>query len=272
MGAPRGKGIYARAPRYYPGGNPGAYAVALRCQFVALHDQASTDDDVRRAADLGLQTFLYSMPDSWLPTNWGATLHRQGERAMKLGIAGFIADVERADQWRNQRRARQVLGQALANAAASLPSVGFTSIPSWYLDDVAPAAAAAGVWGSPQLYGIVSPVRSHEEFSRRAAPWRRLFGAEGVVPSLAAWGRAPIGAPAPETMPPDQAEYMAPFVGERGGIFWQAPSQDRIRPWPGTAGFSLLRDFRFGASAWRDLVAVLGRSMLRAPAPWRAHG
>lgn len=232
MTAPRGKGIYARQPSFYPEEDPGAYAYAMGCQFVALHDAATSDDQVSRARDLGLTVLLWEGPDSWLPRNWQQTIYSHIERVERLGLDGFIADVERAQVWKGHEREVHELAGTLGSAAQAYRSVGFTSFPSWpWMNDVAAIAAPQGVWGSPQLYGILQP-GTPVELLHRATSWHQAFGE--VTPSLAAWRRTPE----------EQADYLEAFRGERGAIFWQAPTNSgKIQPWPGTPGFDVLRDW-----------------------------
>lgn len=234
MTAPRGKGIYARQQSFYPNDDPAAYALAMGCQFVALHDGGTSDDNIRRGLDLGLSVFLWGGPDSWLPSNWQQTLYGHIERVEQFGLEGFIADVERATVWRGNEGEVHELAATLGSAAQAYRSVGFTSFPSWpWMQDVAAIAAPAGVWGSPQLYGILDP-GTPVELLNRGARWVQAFGPNGMTPSLAAWRRTPE----------DQAEYLEAFRGERGAIFWQAPTRSgQIQPWPGTPGFEVLRDW-----------------------------
>lgn len=232
MTAPRGKGIYARQPSFYPDEDPAGYAYALGCQFVVMHDGATGDEQLRRAQGLGLKVLLWEGPDSWLPNNWQRTLYGHVERVQQLGLHGFVADVERANIWRGHLNEVHVLAATLADSARAFASVGFTSFPSWpWMNDVAAVGAPAGLWGSPQLYGVLEP-GTPVELLHRGNPWHVAFGQ--VTPSLAAWNRTPE----------EQAYYLEAFRGERGAIFWQSPTNaGKIQPWPGTPGFDVLRNW-----------------------------
>lgn len=271
MRAPAGKAIYARRPDWYPDGNPAGYAKALGCNFIALHHFASQQVHLDQAAALGLPVFLWSHPDSWTPDSWLQTLESMAARVYDHNLAGFIADPEYG--W--QGRSRQHFADYMASAAASLPSVGLTSYPSWYIREFE-AAAAAGMWGSPQLYGIIDP-GSPVELHQRADRWRRIFGSKQLLPSLAAWVRTPIGTGATAeglVAPTDQASYLAAFRRERGALLWQtATSQGadgRIRPWPGTEGFEILRRWQPGGALGEELLTRFTRKVLQ-PYPWPAR-
>ncbi len=262
MVAPAGKAIYARDPRWYPEGNPAAYAAALGCSFIGLNHFASRDEHLQQAADLDLPVILWSHPDSWAPGRWSATLDAMAERVYARGLQGLLADPEGG--WHGFKSARELFSQQLGVAAQSLPSVGVTSYPSWYVDDLW-AAAAMGVWGSPQLYGVIGPFHNANEVMRRRQMWVDLFG-DNLVPSLAAWQRKPIGQPhngkGEAVWPADQASYLDLFNAENGALLWQVPSsmggEGRIRPWPGDAGFEILRRWQpAGAPATPgDLMAA----------------
>ena len=101
------------------------------------------------------------------------------------------------------------------------------------MDDVAAIAAPSGLWGSPQLYGVLQP-GTPVEVLHRANPWVAAFGENHMTPSLAAWRRTAE----------EQAIYLEAFRGERGAILWQSPtSSGNIKPWPGTPDFDVLRDW-----------------------------
>ena len=269
MAAPTGKAIYARNPAWYPEGNPAKYAAQLGCDFIALHHSASRDEHLRQAADVGLPVYLWSHPDSWTPSSWPQTLDAMSERVDQNRLRGFIADPEYG--W--QGHSRRPLADRLASAAQSLPSVGITSYPSWYIRDFS-QAAAAGLWGSPQLYGIIDPGYL-EELRGRADPWRKIFGND-LVPSLAAWVRTPLGngitPDGDAAQPPDQRSYLRGFTQERGALLWQtATSSDlggRIRPWPGSEGFEILRQWQPEGALPQALVATFMRKVV-SPFPWR---
>jgi hypothetical protein len=250
MSAPRGKGIYARQPSFYPDGDPAGYAAAMGCDFIALHDAGSSDDHIRRAQDLGLPVLLWQGPDSWLPNNWQRTLYGHAERVERMGLDGFIADVERANVWRNHDREVYELAGTLASAGASYRSVGFTSFPSWpWMRELAEVVVPYGVWGSPQLYGVLEP-GTPAELLRRGERWHEAFGQ--VTPSLAAWDRTPE----------EQAVYLDAFRGERGAILWQSPTNaGQIKPWPGTAGFAVLRDWNVYRPA-RGFFSLVGERIM----------
>jgi len=272
MRAPTGKAIYARRPDWYPEGNPARYAKELGCSFVALNHFASRQAHLDQAAALGLPVFLWSHPDSWTPDSWLQTLEAMAARVYDYNLAGFIADPEYG--WQGHPRLR--FAQYMASAAASLPSVGLTSYPSWHIDEFGDAVAA-GLWGSPQLYGIIDP-GSLLELQQRAARWRRIFGTKQLLPSLAAWVRTPLGSGSTAdgaVNPVDQASYLAAFSGERGALLWQTATAQgpdgRIRPWPGTEGFEILRRWQPGGALGEELLAQFTAKLLN-PYPWSRLG
>lgn len=236
MVAPRGKGIYGRGPSLYPGGDVATYAKALECDFVVLINGRGVEDQARRAQQLGLDVLLWSPPDTWHPDNWRATLELQAERVQQLGLAGLVADIEDWPQWASHRDEIPIVGQALAQLARTFLSVGFTSFPSWGgMSELAAVAAPAGVWGSPQLYGVLEP-GTPAELKARAARWRAAFPEVSV--SLAAWSREPA----------DQASYLAHFSDERGALLWQSTTaRGSIYPLPGTELFEVLRTWNVNA-------------------------
>jgi hypothetical protein len=260
MGAPTGKGIYARSRFLYPEDSPGVYAAAMECQFVVFLDNVA-DEAIVDAQRLGLQTYLYAMPADWTPKNWQRTLYTEVDRVQRLGMQGLIADPEGG--WRGAPREAAELGAALASASRMLPSVGITSYPSWgYIETVAAEAARAGVWGSPQLYGIISPASSNKALLARGEKWKGIF--QEVTPSLAAWARDSA----------DQAEYLDTFYDERGAILWQSTSLQsggRILPDIGSQRFEVLRywnvRYPYGRSFIRagepSVARVLARRLLR---------
>lgn len=231
MTPPRGKGIYTREPGLYPGSDPVAYARALRCDFVVLLNGAGVEQLARRAKQLGLGVWLYSLPETWARDNWPATFSAILERVVRLGLDGFVADVEN-DDWIGRRDEIQALAESLDYASRHRVSVGLTSYPSWApFEQVAEVAPL--VWGSPQVYGIMEP-GSVDELKRRAAPWRYVFA--DVVLSLAAYGRTAA----------EQSPYLAGFTDEPAAIFWQSRSSGdppHILPMPTEPLFTVLRDF-----------------------------
>lgn len=245
MTAPRGKAIYTLGMRNYPNSDPAGYAAALDCQWIAFlsfpsynpNVNATSDDQINRARDLGLQVLLWSGPDSWLPDNWPRSLDLLAERADRMNLPGFIADVERANVWTKHRDQLLPLGESLAIAASSFPSVGFTSFPMWgWVEEIAELAGPAGLWGSPQQYGGTTPPMAVKQWGER---WKRAF--PEVLPSLAAFrvdwdGSRPS---APYTLY-EWEDYLNYYRDERGAIFWQRAGVP-IEPWPGTEGFEILR-------------------------------
>lgn len=257
MSTPRGKAIYARLPAWYPGGNPALYAAQLGCNFIALHHFASGPEHVAQAKALGLSVYLWSHPGSWTPSEWPATLDSMAERVYTENLTGFIADPEFG--WESS--SRQAFADQLTIAVHSLPSVGLTSYPSWYIQDFE-QAAAAGLWGSPQLYSVIDP-GPPAELQRRKERWVKLFGASQVVPSIAAWNRGPE----------EQAAYLDGFRGERGGILWQVATAQgadgKIKPWPGSAGFDVLRGWQPG---YAQLLLATLSSRIVQPFPLLRRG
>lgn len=248
MTAPRGKGIYARDPDWYPDANPALYAAMMGCQFIGFLHHATSDEQIAQARSYGLEPYLWQGPFWWKPDNWAATLDSQAERCLRLGLPGFIADVEHAPLWRGKRTMREQLGQRLADASFALPSVGFTSFPSWYVQDIMPPGS--NVWGSPQLYGRVSP-GTPLELKHRGERWQPYF--QQLVPSLAAWGMDAA----------EQADYLKVFGDERGAIFWQVARGAGIEPEVGTELFEVLRRFEPGLGG-RMIAAFIQR----ATHPW----
>jgi len=242
MVAPRGKGIYARDPGYYPDGDPCQYAKDLGCQFVALHDAASSDDLFKHGMDLGLEVFIWQGPAAWLPNSWERTLDSHARRANALGLPGMICDVEHAKSWRGHDAELGKLIDGIANAAATFFSVGFTSFPTWpWMRDVAAAGAPLGLWGSPQLYGVLEPAAG-DMLVKRADRWKDAFGPHQVTPSLAAWSRTPE----------EQADYLQWFRDERGGILWQSVTHSgAILPRVGTPGWDALKDWNVDYPGFR---------------------
>ena len=252
MAVPRGKGIYARDPDFYPGSDPGAYAQQMECDFICLHHFASSDAHIERARDRGLQVWLWSGPESWSADNWEPTLRALSGRAAFMGLSGFVADPESGWQGRQAERIR--LGKSL-QAATQITSVGVTSYPSWYIQDV--AEHAPSVWGSPQLYGIVSP-GTPQELRARGMRWAKLMP---TIPSLAAWSRSPV----------EQESYLQAFSDAPGAILWQAPSHSgNIQPQPGTPGFTVLRQWQPTRTRARDFVAVAARRAALPFSPGRS--
>lgn len=251
MAAPRGKGIYARSRFLYPNADPAAYARAMGCDFVVFLDNVA-DAAIHRAHELGLHSYLYALPEDWVPSRWQATLEREYERAVALGMQGIVADPEGGWGSAHAREATE-LGAGLASAARGLHSVGITSYPTWrYADEVAAESDRAGVWGSPQLYGILEPA-SDSELYRRSLRWRQLFSQ--VVPSLAAWGRDPS----------DQALYLQTFNDESGAILWQSTngSGTAIQPAIGSEAFQVLEHWRPMGGPERRFLDVLAERVVR---------
>ncbi len=268
MAAPTGKGIYARDDAKYPGGDPAGYALAMDCQWVAFHHFATPDEHLQRAQAMGLKVYLYSTPDSWLPDTYYETLVTQAIRVEELGLEGFIADPERADAWSRYTREIPTLANLLGQAAARLPSVGVTSFPTWpWFRDLAEVGAPEGLWGSPQLYGVLEPA-DPVTLWQRGQPWREAFGARQYVPSLAGWsfgcskvvssGPVPDGACRRSLY--DQEEYLEAFHAERGAIFWTASIYK-----PGDPRFELLREWNVASphgkatALWRRFWASVFR-------------
>lgn len=263
MVAPRGKGIYTRRADLYPDSDPAAYAKTMECDFIAFYNLAATDDQIRRAQQLGLDTFLYNMPGEWEPDNWRETYSHLAERAARLNLDGFIADIESQEWWAggsaHLESERLVVAAALAQAAQAFRSIGFTSYPTWPSTQFVMVLNASGVWGSPQLYGILEP-GTPAQVRARAKKWRQYF--KDVVPSLAGYGRGPQ----------DLSDYLDVFRDERGGIFWQQPTSldagGYITPRIGTPSFEIMRSWnvRYRPDFARDFVATVG-DRVRRPIP-----
>lgn len=256
MVAPRGKGLYGRGPSLYPGDDPASYAKALECDFIVLINGAGVEEHAKRAQGLGLDVLLWSPPETWHPDNWRATLELQAERVQQLGLAGLVADIEDWPAWAPHRDEIPAVAQALAQLARTFLSVGFTSFPSWGgLTELAQIAAPAGVWGSPQLYGVLEP-GTPAELKARARRWREAF--PEVAVSLAAWNRSPA----------DQAEYLAHFTDERAALLWQSTTaRGSISPLPGSELFEVLRiwnvNARPGEAAAGAFLSVVMQSAMR---------
>jgi hypothetical protein len=212
MAAPTGKGIYAMGPQLYPDGDPAGYAKRLGCRFVALINGYGVQTHAVRAKDLGLQTYLWSPPETWHPDNWADTFSLQMERVESLGLAGLIADVEDAPMWLGQHDDVQALGEALKYASKNY-SIGFTSFPGWpYVDDLAKIFGGS-VWCSPQLYGVRDP-GTPQVVAARGKSWKSAFGAARYVPSIAAWNRSAQA----------QATYLQAFSDAFAAIMWLSPA------------------------------------------------
>src|SRR5882672_1725609 len=184
MTAPRGKGLYTRRADLYPDSDPAAYAHAMECDFIAFYHLGATDDQIRRAQQLGFKgVLLYGMPGEWAPDTWRETYAHQADRVARLNLDGFIADVEDGGWLESGMSSEQlVLAASLAQAGQAFRSVGFLSYPSWPIHVTGPIMNASGVWGSPQLYGILEPASSFAVLKARAKNWRTAFNE--MIPSL----------------------------------------------------------------------------------------
>ena len=222
--APIGLGLYDRGNEsVYRGDDRGngaaGYAASLGCSWIAVNASGRDRDKVvREARQMGLDVALWTYPDTWKPANWRATLaHIVGE-ARRLGAAWIIVDQETASDWRSAGpEERAALAHAMAEVRRQGLGVIWTSFPTWpWWREVAAIAGPAGVVGSPQVYGVISP-GSNAELRRRLDSWRDA-GWHDVFPSLAAWKRG--------AQP--QAAYLAAFTGERAGCLWTSASPPRI--------------------------------------------
>ena len=241
------KTFYERQPSGYEafGGLLGfARAIAadsllLNCALTGAEERAA------HALQNGWTVWWWAGPDKWLPENratWDARQRENGtpwratrDRCVQLiangmGI-GYVANVERAPQWRGQSRDLDALAGVLDNDSRAGLSIGFSSFPSWPYWRVI-AHRARLVWASPQLYGIVDP-GTPAELLARGAPWAQEFGG-GYVPSLAAWSRSAA----------EQAAYLDGMRSVPGAAFWHGlpapsgPVVDVLRAWEPAPPFS----------------------------------
>jgi hypothetical protein len=159
-------------------------------------------------------------------------------REEKWLTGNFLAEHIALEAWMNDQAA---LGR----------SVGYTSYPGFlYWRRVAQNVPAA--WGSPQLYGIISP-GTPAEIKARGVAWKAAFRG-GYVASLAAWDRTAD----------EQADYLSYFRDVPGAIFWHTRM-----PEPGTRLFDILRAFRPGGGGGGGLVGLVALALV-GYAGWRA--
>ena len=200
----------------------GAESLLLNCALTG-HEQRGA-----QAVAAGLPIWWWAGPDKWLPETWRQTR----DRCVQLVAAGmgfgYIANAERAPQWRGKTRELAEFVTVLDNDSRAGLSVGLSSFPTWpYWRNVAHGARL--VWGSPQLYGIVDP-GTPAELLARGAPWAQEFGG-GYAPSLAAWARSDD----------EQAAYLAGMRSVPAGLFWHGLPAPRpsiaaqLRAWEPTA-------------------------------------
>lgn len=230
------KGIFERGPQFYSrvaGGSIG-FATSLRCDSIILHKQWYSAEKLERALAAGLKVWVWSGPDSFYPSNFEATI--EALRAICNSdhrINGYIANVERVvapsghdpqDDWGSATPAHVARLGAMLHEDSLRFSVGLSSIPAWpHMRTI--ARMAPHVWGSPQLYGVISPAPP-AVLLQRGRPWERAFG-QGYVPELAAWSRTA----------PEQRAYLEGMSSISHCIFWHAelPTNDT---------FAAIRDFQ----------------------------
>lgn len=249
MAVPCGKGLYTLAPGAYPGGDPGAYAKAMGCEFVVAQGSINTAGSLQRLKAHGLKVYLFEFPGKWHPGNWERTLSDLVTTQAQLGLSGVVADIEDWPQWQGEPESTfRAVGAALGRVQA-----GFTSFPSWGSRGALRALAAAGngaIWASPQIYG-----RGGENaavLAQRLNTWRGMPWS-GMVPSV--WPD-PAGAREGfvDRTPAEAAAYLKLFARERGIVIFQGS-----RAQPGTLDFAVLRQARVAGCRrwWKYPVAAL---------------
>lgn len=232
-----------------------AFLVAMRCDSAIFHFRTYTREKVREAHRAGLRVWFYGGPDDWYPSNFAATrdaiktiLQNEDPRCV-----GYIANVERVrapsghdpqDDWGSATDEQFRALCAMLQEDAQRWSVGFCSIPAWtrYRDL---ARLCPDVWGSPQLYGIVSPGEPRELLAR-GRPWQAVFPA--YAPCLAAWARNAS----------ELRHYLNGMRVVPNALFWhtEVPEGD---------AFDALRDFQPGTRSgggWGGVLAALGMGVL----------
>lgn len=249
MGAPAGKGLFIRGSTLYPDDDPVGYAAQLDCAFVALLERDTPQDYVYKAHDLGLGAYFWSGPEDWTPDTFRQTLYTQAERADRLGMAGFIADAEHS--WERSEDAAHQLAADLTSAQALLPSVGFTSYPTWRYTDV---VASSGVWGAPQVYGVQTP-GTPAQLRARFDTWAQMF--TEALPVLGI--HSPTWRPSERyyrDTEQEQRAYQGAFSDVAAAMIWQhtGPS-GLIWPTPGTATFELWQQWQPRGAPSPALVA-----------------
>ena len=225
------KTFFERMPSAYAPGTSIDFGRAIGADSLILNvGLTGALERAELATRAGWSIWWWAGPDAWKPDAWRETRSRMLERIAGGHGFGYVVDAETAREWSGRTPEVYALASALdADTRAGL-SVGFTSFPSWpYWREI--AHRARGVWGCPQLYGIVTP-GTPAELLERGAPWAREFGG-GYVPALAAWGR-------------DERAQRAYLAGMRtpAGIFWHGLPAPRggvlaaLRDWTpeGTAG------------------------------------
>lgn len=245
------KSFFERTGRQYEQDHiPGGYVeflVALRCDSALFYYRTVTPEKIRKAIDAGLRVWLYGGPDDWYPSNMRAT--RDAIKAILVNgdprMAGYIANVERVrapsghdpqDDWGSATDEQVRELAAMLHEDSLRWSVGFCSIPAWPRFRMI-AQQAPHVWGSPQLYGIVSP-GDPRELLARGRPWEATFA--GYAPCLAAWGRDAT----------ELRAYLSGMEAVPNALFWHTAT-------PTGDAFAALRDFQPGARGRGGLGGVL---------------
>lgn len=227
--------------------------VALRCDSAIFHFKAYSREKVQRALAAGLRVWFYGGPDDWYPSNMQETrdaivaiLEREPQ------VAGYIANVERVvapsghnpqDDWGSATVTQFDTLCRMLDADSRRWSVGFCSIPAWNRFRLL-AQRCPHVWGSPQLYGVISP-GSPRELLARGRPWEVIFA--GYAPCLAAWDRNAV----------ELRAYLDGMAEVPNALFWmtEVPSGD---------SFAALRDFQPGRrrGGLGGVLAALGLGVL----------
>lgn len=232
-----------------------AFLVAMRCDSAIFHFRAYRREKVREALQAGLKVWFYGGPDDWYPSNMHAT--RDAIKTILVNedprCSGYIANVERIDaprgrdqqdDWGSATDAQVAELAAMLHEDSQRWSVGFCSIPAWGRFRTI-ARLAPHVWGSPQLYGVVSPGTPAELLSRGRA-WAVAFCA--YAPCLAAWARTA----------PELRAYLDGMRSVPNALFWHTTV-------PRGDSFDALRDFQPGTRSgggWGGVLAALGIGVL----------
>lgn len=242
---PTGKGIYVQPGQrgdfaLFPDKDPVTYAVTIGCSFI-VHHITSPPEHFALAQQVGLKSWIWSGPSKWRPSTWRESTRRMREkirslRESSIAVEGYMADPEDYaesrygdDSWEANRQDAFTLAESLKESAQMGFKVGLTSFPFWpYQDEIAQIAGDSGAWGSPQLYGIVTPARDYETLKKRADRWKNAQWS-AVIPSLAMWDRDAS----------ELREYYATFQNEKGVILFPG----RRLPSSGPV-FETYRDFQ----------------------------
>jgi len=241
---PVGKGLYLRGRDLYAAGREQAVA-AIAPRWLAVLDHATSDAEIRRYLARGLQVWLWEGPSAWgdAPEQ---TRRALSERVQRLGLRGYIADLEdddgnrRTRPWagRTAELARLLERMAADGARMSVGLSSFPAHPVWRM-----AARHKGkLWANPQLYGVAHP--SSPEERRSNLRWIESLMGPAVV-AIAGWGRGGD----------EEEAYLAEWKSRRAVVFWTTSvGPDRTRA---LAGFQLGPPILAAGAALAALAAVI---------------